>query len=147
MQIKLCEGCGQQFQPRPQTPNQAYCSQPTCQKVRRLRWQVNKRKSDPDYADNQFRAQQAWRARNADYWKNYRATHPVYVEQNRKNQRGRRKQELLSQGKEIAKMDASKPLPTVPSGTYKMNLTSVSDIANMDVWIVELRVIEYSRTG
>lgn len=147
MQTKICEGCGQQFQPRPQTPNQAYCSEPNCQKVRRLRWQVDKRKNDPDYADNQGRAQKAWRARNADYWKNYRATHPEYVEQNRRNQRGRKKQELPSKGREIAKMDVLKPFPIVPSGIYKMKLTSISDVANIDVWIVELRVIEYSRIG
>ncbi|RZT05363.1 hypothetical protein SAMN05216319_5345 [Duganella sp. CF402] len=147
MRTKKCEACGQRFQPRPQAPNQAYCSEPACQRTRRLRWQIDKRKNDPDYAENQYRAQLAWRMRNADYWKNYRAEHPDYVERNRKNQRIRSRQELSDQKNEIAKMDASTPGGRVTSGIYRMNLISTFDIAKMGVWMVELRVISYSEPG
>jgi endogenous inhibitor of DNA gyrase (YacG/DUF329 family) len=41
---KLCAHCGKSFLPRPQTPDQSYCSDPQCQKARRKRWVDEKRK-------------------------------------------------------------------------------------------------------
>lgn len=55
-----CIHCGARFLPVPQVPNQTYCSKPDCQKERRRQWQKSKRQSDPDYRDNQSRAQKAW---------------------------------------------------------------------------------------
>lgn len=40
MTTKICACCGQAFEPRPQVPNQSYCSSPTCQRARRQRWKV-----------------------------------------------------------------------------------------------------------
>ncbi len=54
-----CVHSGARFLPLPQVPNQAYCSKPDCQKERRRQWQKSKRQSDPDYRDNQSRAQKA----------------------------------------------------------------------------------------
>lgn len=104
MQTKYCEACGQQFQPRSQTPHQTYCSNRDCQRVRRLKWQRDKRNTDLDYAENQARAQQAWSKRNADYWKKYRAEHPDYVEQNRQMQRVRRAHAAGDEDRAVAKM-------------------------------------------
>ena len=50
---KLCAHCGNSFLPRPQTPDQSYCSDPQCQKARRKRWVDEKRKSDFIFRDNQ----------------------------------------------------------------------------------------------
>ena len=147
MRTKKCEACGRRFQLRPQTPNQTYCPDLACQRIRRLRWQQDKRKTDPDYADNQARAQRAWSERNVDYWKNYRAMHPEYVERNRKNQLDRGRRVIMEEAGGIAKMDSSTPLPTVPSGIYQMSFVSRSGVAKMDVWMVELRVISYSELG
>ncbi|WP_297836297.1 hypothetical protein [Pseudomonas sp.] len=144
MQTRYCEACGKRFQPRSQTPHQAYCSELDCQRVRRLRWQRDKRKNDPDYADNQARAQQAWSTRNADYWKNYRATHPDYVEQNRNKQRVRDARDTGGADVGLAKMDASNSLPRLSSGLYRMQSVSQSGLAKMDVWTVELQVLSYS---
>ena len=102
MESKRCAACGQAFRPRPQIPQQCYCAAPACQRERRRSWQLAKRESDPDYHDNQARAQRAWRERNPDYWREYRREHPDYSERNRKQQRARndrRRQHL------IAKMD------------------------------------------
>jgi len=144
MQTKHCEACGQRFQARSQTPNQVYCSNPDCQRIRRLRWQRDKRKNDPDYADNQARAQQAWNNRNIDYWKNYRAAHPDYVEQNREMQRARRVHAAGREDRAVAKMDVSNPLPRISSGIYHMKLVAETGVAKMDVWTVELRVLSHS---
>jgi len=104
MESKRCAACGQAFRPRPQVPQQCYCPATACQRERRRSWQLAKRQSDPDYNDNQARAQRAWRKRNPDYWREYRRTHPQYRDRNRAQQRERndRRRERL-----IAKMDVS----------------------------------------
>lgn len=73
MPTKNCACCGEPFTPRPQVPDQAYCSAPACQRERRLRWQSVKMQTDPDYRDNQSRSQRAWLDRNPDYWRTYRS--------------------------------------------------------------------------
>ena len=63
-----CTCCGKPFEPRPQVPDQAFCSAPDCQRARKRQWQRAKLQSDPDYRINQRAAQQAWSQRNQDYW-------------------------------------------------------------------------------
>jgi hypothetical protein len=68
----VCASCGQEFLARPQSPKQAYCSDPACQRERRRRWTRAKLEADPDYRANQLAAQRAWHARHPDYWHTYR---------------------------------------------------------------------------
>ena len=138
MESVRCAACGQAFRPRPQVPQQCYCPAPTCQRERRRRWQQAKRQSDPNYQDNQTRAQRAWRDRNPDYWSEYRRTHPQYSERNRTQQRERndRRRERL-----IAKMDVSTPVFPIPSGIYQISQAPPAGIAKMDAWTVEIKVI------
>ena len=70
---RICANCGTPFQPRPQVPNQAYCSSPKCQRARKLRWQQDKLRSDPLYRESQRDAQRAWLGRHPGYWVTYRA--------------------------------------------------------------------------
>ena len=137
MENKLCLACGLPFQPRPQVPQQSYCAAPECQRERRRQWQRTKLQSDPDYQDNQTRAQQAWSQRNPDYWRNYRKSHPEYVERNRVLQLDRNAKVHLD---EVAKMDASTLDIPLPSGVYHLSLVTEAGIAKMDVWTVEIRV-------
>ncbi len=60
METKTCNACGRPFTPRPQNPNQTYCTDPECQRERRRRWQQTKRRNDADYRDNDARARKAW---------------------------------------------------------------------------------------
>ena len=138
MESRRCTACGQAFRPRPQVPQQSYCTTPACQRERRRRWQQAKRQSDPDYHDNQARAQRAWCKRNPDYWREYRRTHPQYRERNRTQQRQRnaRRGERL-----IAKMDASTRVLPVPSGLYRINRAPAARIAKMDAWTVEITLL------
>jgi len=137
MEYKQCIACGQSFKPRPQIPQQSYCSSPDCQRERRRQWQRDKLQSDPDYQDNQARAQQAWSQRNSDYWREYRASHPKYVERNRALQQERNAKATVAP---IAKMDASIPVIPLPSGIYHLRLVTEDGIAKMDVWTVEITV-------
>jgi hypothetical protein len=141
METKHCAACGQVFQPSSHSPRQAYCSAPACQRARKRRWQKEKLQSDPDYVENQVRAQQAWSSSHADYWRNYRTEHPDYVDQNREKQHGRN---ARNRGKVIAKMDVSNGgngAPDLHSGLYQIHPVPDSVIAKMDVWTVEIRVL------
>jgi len=50
--IKRCACCDQPFEPRPQVPNQAFCSAPDCQRARKRQWQRDKLQADLDYRSN-----------------------------------------------------------------------------------------------
>lgn len=112
--IRHCTCCGKPFEPRPQVPDQAFCSSPDCQRARKRQWQQAKLQSDPDYRINQCAAQQAWSQRNQDYWRNYRDARPEYAQCNREQQRSR------DQGRnvDLAKMDVC----DLPSGLYLSGL-------------------------
>jgi len=81
-----CRGCGQPFQPRPQTPTQTYCSQPACQRARKRAWQRSKRATDPDYRANDRAAQRAWAQSHPQYWRDWRERHADSVARNRRAQ-------------------------------------------------------------
>jgi len=105
-------------------PLQTYCASASCQRERRRRWQQARRQSDPDYRDNQSRAQDAWAARQPDYWCEYRQTHPQYSERNRRLQQERdsRRRERL-----LAKMDVSTRETPVPTGIYRLTPVTRDD--------------------
>jgi hypothetical protein len=141
MQSKRCVACGQAFHPRAQSPGQCYCSLPACQRERRRRWQRARRHDDPAYQENQTRAQRAWVERHADYWREYRRTHPEYSERNRLRQQvrdARRRERVL------AKMHVSTRDSSLPSGTYRLSPVAAGGLAKMDAWTVEIAVLSTS---
>lgn len=138
MKHRRCLGCGLGFRPRPQTPGQLYCGENACQRARRRRWHRAKRQSDPDYRDNQRRAQQGWAARHRAYWREWRARHPGYCDRNRTQQQLRNERRRAAA---IAKMDASVPDLSVPSGTYRLMPAADGEIAKRDAWTVRIAVI------
>ena len=145
MDERRCVACRRVFRVRAQTPKQRYCSAPECQRERRRRWQREKRGSDPDYRENQVRAQQGWAKRHPEYWRHYRAEHPEYSAANRAAQRERdrrrRDREATPRGSgDLAKMDASPALSSALSGTYRL-IPVTRGLAKMDAWTVEIHPI------
>jgi hypothetical protein len=138
---KRCAACGQIFRPRPQVPNQAYCSDPECQRKRRQRWQQEKRQNDPDYRDNDSRYNKNWVADNPDYWGQYRIDHPGYTEKNRELQQIRNQKNRKAT---IAKVDASVTYFPLPSGRYRLTPVTADGIAKEDAWIVEITALSAS---
>lgn len=110
---KRCKACGQNFQHHPQVKNQTYCSAKECQRERRRHWQQKKRRTDPDYLENQSRINKDWRTNNPEYWQQYRNANPNYVERNRKQQHRRNKKR---QDTPIGKLYVSKPSFPLASG-------------------------------
>ena len=135
MEHRICTCCGQPFLPRPQVPDQTFCSKPACQRERRKAWQRQKLQEDPLYRENQQDAQRAWRDRNPDYSRKYRSLNPVYVTKNRQQQRSK-----PSTGNALnsAEKDVSMWPEGVPAGLYRIRPIQPTGNAKMDVWIVEL---------
>lgn len=136
-----CAHCGIRFTPAPQVPNQAYCSKPVCQKERRRQWQKSKLQSDPDYRDNQSRAQKAWTDRNPEYWRNHRLNRPDYGNP----LPGEQALDAPEPGNQSVKMDSLNP-PQILSkalkdGVFRLKVLAEPDGVKMDVWIVELSSI------
>ena len=137
MESKRCASCGKAFHPRRQSPKQTYCSSVPCQRERRRRWQQTRR-GDPDYRDNQARAQAAWAAQHRDYWSDYRRLHPEYSKRNRLLQRERdsRRRERV-----LAKMDVSPYETPVPSGIYRLSPVTRDDLAKVDALMVKITAV------
>lgn len=127
---RRCACCGKPFAPRPQVPDQAYCSAPDCQRARKRQWQRAKLQSDPDYRDNQRAAQQAWSQRNPDYWRGYRGTQPDYVQRNREQQKSRDQ----ARNDDLAKMDVC----DLPPGLYRITRHPAFPRESGDSWVVEI---------
>jgi transketolase len=149
---RQCACCATMFRPDRYHPNQYYCSKESCQRKRRTTWHKNKLKTDKAYRENQADAQAYWKAKNPDYWKNYRASHPHYVERNRQKQYLRRIQSksppLPSPQTDVAKMDAASLQRPVVSGRYRLISLDDQNVAKMDFAIVQLSVLEpVTKTG
>jgi len=131
---KRCQHCKRKFTPHPAVKKQWYCGSADCQRARKKMWQRQKLKSDPDYRENQAKAQKAWRERNRDYWRHYRKHHPAYEKKNRLQQRERNRKRM------IAKMDERSQKTAVAPGRYRL-VPLYGTIAKMDELIVEIGVI------
>ena len=140
---RKCKHCHQSFSPRPQNPDQQYCSERVCQRARKRIWQQRKLLADPDYHANQSAAQSCWQKKNPDYWSKYRERNPDYVEHNRDRQRerNRRRREQDIDQIPIAKMDASMPESFINPGRYLLSRIESGLIAKMDALIVEINVV------
>ena len=125
-----CACCGRPFEPRPQVPDQAYCSAPDCQRARKRQWQRAKLQSDPDYRINQRAAQQAWSQRNPDYWRSYRDAQPDYVQRNREQQKSRDQ----ARNDDLAKMDVC----DLPPGLYRITRHPAFPRESGASWVVEI---------
>lgn len=137
METKTCNACGCTFTPRPQNPNQKYCTNAECQRERRRSWQQQKRRDDADYRDNDVRASKGWATENPEYWKQYRDENPAYAERNRNLQQQRNRKLRASV---IVNEDVSRPVNPPPAGRYRM-VRIEGGTANGDTWIVEISVL------
>lgn len=133
---RRCAACGQVFKVLPQVPDQSYCAEPACQRERRKLWQRARRLEDPDYRENQARAQEAWLARNPDYWREYRRRNPEYTRQNRERQRARLQE---ARDNAPASTNDAELVDLLESGLYRLRLLAIDRFAKMDVcFLVEL---------
>lgn len=135
MPEKLCQCCGSAFDPRPQVPNQNYCSKPECQRDRRNRWGQQKMQNDPDYRDNLRRAQRAWHDRNPDYWRAYRNRPP-----SPESDLSRLETQVITQGDiaSPANIDASTGTTKALSGLYWVETLPQQGPGNKGALIIKI---------
>jgi hypothetical protein len=146
MEQRRCAGCHKLFHPRPQCPDQTFCSAAECQRERKRRWQKTRRAADPDYRDNDVQANRQWRSQHPGYWRAYRRNHSQYVTGNRQQQRQRdqaRRQKPPQPPPlpELANEDASSRQVPLETGTYCMIPVTGGDLANEDAWLVKIAVL------
>lgn len=139
---RRCAACGKLFGVRPQVPDQSYCADDACQRERKKLWQRDRRITDPDYRDNQARAQEAWLARNPDYWRRYRQRNPEYTQLNRERQRDRMRE---LRGSPLEPIEAAEIANLLTSGLYRLRVLAVDRVAKMDAsFLVELVPVKES---
>jgi hypothetical protein len=139
---RICAACGARFTPLSHIANQRYCPLAACQLSRRRAWQRERLQTDPDYRENQAKAQATWRARHPDYWRRYRDTHPACCDRNRNMQRQRN---ARRHAEPVAKMDASNPSRPLASGFYLLCDALETSIAKMNAWTVHIAVLSVPR--
>jgi hypothetical protein len=146
MEQRRCAGCHKLFRPRPQCPEQGFCSAPACQRERKRRWQKAKRAADADYRDNDVQASRRWRDQHPGYWRAYRRKHPEYVTRNREQQRERDRAARSNQAPaaptpNLANEDASALQFPLPTGTYRIVPARGGALANEDACLVEIAFV------
>lgn len=142
---RRCAACGKVFRVRPQVPDQSYCSDPACQRERKRLWQRKRRSVDPDYRDNQTRAQQAWLARNPDYWRKYRARNLQYIEPDRDRQYLNEQEGPLPL---LGPASSLKNAHSISEGIYRLRVLRIDARAKMDTsLIVELVPVRGPQAG
>ncbi len=145
MEKRRCAACHKLYHPRPQNPGQKFCSAAHCQRERKRRWQKARRAADPDYRDNDVQASCQWRRRHPDYWRAYRAQHPQSVIRNRDKQRERDRTRRLkapqSSASDLANEDASTPLFSIETNTYRMIPVTDGDLANENAYLVKIALV------
>jgi len=132
MTTRLCAHCGHPFEPRPQVPDQAFCSAPECQRARKREWQRAKLQSDPDYRINQQAAQRAWSQRNHDYWRNHRDGQQANGDQGEQPTAAHRQAVI-----DPVKMDVS----ALPSGIYRITRRPDFPNGTPGSWVVEITLL------
>ncbi len=141
--------CRDLFVPNRRNRNHRYCSRKQCQRMRKAKWQRQKRAGDHDYRKNQADAQARWTADNPGYWKRYRAANPEYEKRNRQKQKERDRCKRSTGGLKpaaalcgnLAKMDASSSDSIIKTGTYRLIPVHGDTLAKMDAITIEITAI------
>jgi hypothetical protein len=135
---RRCRYCQKLFQPSKFQPRQTVCVETDCQRRRRTGYHKEKLASDPEYREGCRDSPRKWRARNPDYWKQYRLKHPAGVEHNRRQQKLRdRKRKLCNLANNTSALDLKHSVADVwligPGVKHLANNNS----ASAQVWVIE----------
>ena len=146
-----CKHCGRLFRanPRIKSIQQHYCGQKECQQARKNAWERVKIIKDDSFRHRRQSSKKRWRKQYPAhlYQHQYRATHPDYVVDNRKNQQKRNeKRKTVDQCTKIVKTDALSLKMPIQPGVYTLvpwNKNNDGKIVKTDALMVQLAVLEY----
>lgn len=90
MKKRKCPYCKRTFRPHPRVGSrQKTCGSPTCKKSRKVQTDAHWRRQNPDCCQDDYERVKEWLAQHPGYLKQYRQTHPEYVQKNREAQKHR----------------------------------------------------------
>jgi len=112
-----CAHCRCRFLPDPRVKSQRFCSNKSCQRARKTRWQRDKMTTDPDYRANQRDSQRSWQNQHPQYWHQYRQTRADYRERNRLLQQHRDHKRRI---RPLAKRDVLESVTCIQPGIYHL---------------------------
>ncbi len=153
-ELRRCQHCRCLFEVCNKVKKHEFCNKKECQKARKRKWHREKMQNDGEYRNDQKIAQEDWRNKNPEYWKDYRRDNKEYTDRNREQQRrrnqvNRAKSAPVIKSDPIAKMDAITPKNKILSGKYQLVPMTPNMIAKMDAIIVEINSISdrYTYSG
>ncbi len=135
---RCCRYCQKSFQPSKFQPQQAVCSGPDCQRLRRSNYHKDKIAADPEYREVCRDSPRKWRALNPEYWKRYREQHPDSVQHHRQQQKARdRKRRLRHLANNTSALDLKHSAAQVwLIGANAADLAN-NNSASGQVWVIE----------
>jgi len=132
---------------------QRYCGRKACQTRRKLNFERNKYKNNPVFRSRKLQQYRDRKKKQADegnplvcsqYQCSYRASHSLYVEDNREKQRQRnaRKREKTREGKKIVNPDTLMSQQPENDTVYAMIAVDYQKIVNPDTFISKITDME-----
>ena len=135
---RRCPYCHQSFVASRCQPAQTVCSQPGCQRQRRVSYRRKKIAVDPNYAEACRQSARQWRKQHPDYWNQYRQTHPASVERNGQQQKSRdRKRRLQTLANNISASGLKLCPATVLVLGPELHALANNTAAPVQVWVLE----------
>lgn len=129
MRRKRCCYCGELFRSDPrQKEKQITCGKPECQKRRRRDNSRRWRKKNEDYGKKRYPFAKEWLKNHPDYLKNYRQSHPAYVEANRQKQKKRDRDRKEKRAAKNLDIQIALPLKTGDNMPKTVELDRVSHL-------------------
>lgn len=147
MRTLICRHCGKEVRSNKKLKHliQHYCGEKACQAERKLSFDRHKYKTNSSFRakklqDTRDRKHGEDSLHSSRYQRNYRASHPDYVLENRQKQRQRnaRKWGKTGQGMKIVNPDALKPQQPENDTIYAMIAVDYQKIVNPDALISKL---------
>jgi hypothetical protein len=144
-----CRHCGKRTRKNPRIKShQSYCGSQPCQQARKNRWEREKLENFPEYHDRRKKQKAHWREHRPghQYQQQYRQSHPLYEETNRKKQflRNKKASQIAfeSRFQKIVKTDAFGAGSLASRGLYEIlpyKMRPGEKIVKTDALIVEIR--------
>jgi len=145
-----CQHCGKIMPHNPRLKKQNYCSSRTCQNARRMTTNITKAKNNKRSRSLRQSRNKRWRDASPahEYQKQYRETHPEYVERNRELQKDRNNKREKGHSPMIVKTYAlsSQPLRDGAYMGFEVKKGKiVKTYAYMDQWQAHHGLAAFSR--
>lgn len=147
----VCRHCRRQVQSNKKLKHlvQRYCGSKACQAERKLNFERHKYKTNSFFRSHKLQSARDGKKKLAaednplacsQYQRSYRATHPLYVEDNRQKQRARnaRKRDKTKEEEKIVNPDALMLQKPDNDTVYAMIAVDYKKIVNPDAFMLEM---------